>query len=66
MDILNTLSRVAIDTALIAFAKNNMLTIAAGYGVLKVLAKATPSAKDDKIIAAIGAWLGVFRRKGGA
>ena len=39
-----------MDTIILEFLKENIITITYGLAVLKVLAQATPWAEDDKII----------------
>ena len=54
MDFLTFLSNVALDAVVLAFIKNNIITVSIGWAALKGLAAATPWNVDNKILSMIG------------
>jgi len=56
-EIITVLSTTGFDVILIAFIKNNFITILLVLSVLKVIAGATPWATDDKIIELLIGWM---------
>lgn len=53
---------ISLDAILISFIQENVLTIGLALSILKLIAKETPWALDDKII---NLFIGMFKTKNG-